>query len=168
MGGQVRMCKWCRVEKPLEDFPVNLHKCRVCSHKEAITKGVDFQIKHHQDFLKARSIDRIVQTEFFRVVWEDADEKRQQEAVSLIKKLCTRGLNMWLFGDFEGCSVRELRKIASANHVQNYCDMDKAELIHHFIEKGIKNGKDRRTSKSGTTNITSGGCTGTSDKCQKR
>ena len=130
--------------------------------------GVDFQIKHHRNFLKARSIDRIVQTDFFRVVWDAADKQRRQEIVFLIEKLCVRGLNNWLFGEFEDYSVRELRKIASANHVLNYCDMNKAELIHHFIKKEIKNVKNRGTSGSGTADTVSGGCSETPDKCQKR
>ena len=104
--------------------------------------GINFQIKHHRDFLKARSVDRIIQTDFFRIAWDSADEKDQQQVVIIIGELNIDNLNNWLFRDFENCTVRDLRKIASANHVLNYCDMNKAELIHHFIKEKIKNVKD--------------------------
>ncbi len=131
-------------------------------------KGIDFQIKHHESFLKARNIDRVVQSDFFCAAWDDASVKRQEEAVSLIEKLNVRELNSWLFGDFEGCSVRELRKIASANHVHNYCDMDKAELIHHFITEGIKNVKDRGTSGNNASDLIGSGSERAANKCEVR
>lgn len=117
--------------------------------------GLDFQLKHHKIFLKQRSIERIIQSPLFQVAWDQANKKKRKKVARYIYHLDIRGLQFWLFDDFENHSVRELRQLASHNHILNYCQLSKAELISILLKKGIKDGRDRKIIKRNET-ISSG------------
>ena len=131
-------------------------------------RGIDFQIKQHELFLAARSVDRIVQSAFFRVVWDSADAKKRKLAVTFISNLAVRNLQHWVCDDYSGYTVRELRQVASAHNVLNYCKMDKAELIHHFIEERIKDDKYSKVAKGNGANITGRWGSTNANSCSQR
>ena len=116
-------------------------------------KGLDFQIKQHKRFLLLRNLNRVIQSDIFRTAWDIASEERRNLALDLIIDLEVRLLQLWVYGDFDGYTARELRQVASANHVPNYCKMDTAELIHYFLQKGIKDGSTRHIRRNETNTV---------------
>ena len=120
--------------------------------------GIAIQIKQHKKFLKQRSVDRIIQTDLFSDTWDQANKKKRRQALKHIYYLDIRKLQLWTSDDFQNHSIRELRQIASHNHILNYCQLSKVELITILLKKGIKDGRDRETIKRNETNIISSKC----------
>ena len=127
--------------------------------------GIDYQIKQHRIFLKQRATDRIIQSPLFQSVWDESSEWKKNQAKYYICWLEVRQLQLWLYSDFENYTVRELRHIASNNHVLNYCLMSKSELIQHFLEKGITDERNRETINRDETVSIGSKCAEASDSC---
>ena len=102
--------------------------------------ALDFQLKQHQIYLKQRSVDRIIQSNLFRDIWDQANKKKRRKAIKYIYLLMVKKLQLWLYDDFENFSIRELRQVASHNHILNYTQYTKAELITILLKRN----KDER------------------------
>ena len=120
--------------------------------------AIDFQIKQHKIFLKQRSIDRIIQSDLFADTWDQVNKKKRRQALKHIYHLDIRKLQLWSYSDFENHSIRELRQIASHNHILNYCQLSKVELITILLEKGITDERDRKIIKRNETTLSCSRC----------
>lgn len=92
--------------------------------------------------LAMRAIHRLIETRNFDDAWDvcsEFDRITLQEAidnfdVELVRDWIKR-INRNSLSDL---GVRQLRSMASNNHVKNYSRMQKTELIAALIEKGIE------------------------------
>jgi len=97
---------------------------------------VDIAIQHHKYALKIRAQDVILQSPVFSAIWEKSTDDERKEVLEYIHKIDIAALKQWLKG--KELTVRELRELASHNHVRNYSRLSKTELMDALKEKGIK------------------------------
>ena len=109
--------------------------------------SIDIQIKHHKILLQLRRQDALIQSYAFTEAYELANEKQKKTLYKLLRRVQVLLVRHWirdlLYDDYQEYTLRELRFIASKNHIKNYSRISKAELIDILIEKGIKNGNGR-------------------------
>lgn len=88
---------------------------------------IDIVIQHHKYALKIRTQDVILQSPLFSITWEKATDDERKEVLGYIHKIDIGKLKQWLKG--KEPTVRELRSLASNNHIKNYSRLSKIQLI---------------------------------------
>jgi len=109
--------------------------------------SLDIQIKHHKILLQLRRQDSLIQSYAFIEAFDLSSQEQKHDLQRLLHRVRPLGVKRWirdlLYDDYQEYTLRELRFIASKNHIKNYSRISKAELIDILIEKGIKNGNGR-------------------------
>lgn len=104
----------------------------------------EIQNSQHRLTLIHRNLDVVLQSEDFDLAWNTATIKQRKEAYSFITKIQIDELKKWtksILFNIDGHTIRELRILASQNHIINYSRMSKEDLISVLTKKGIKNGQ---------------------------
>lgn len=104
----------------------------------------------HSNLLQVRCQERVADSQDFEDAWALANEKQKQECIRAILDFKINGLKLWietiLQQDLWAWSFRQLRQLASSNHVTNYSRMSKAELVSALEKKGLGNGRSSELS----------------------
>jgi len=84
-----------------------------------------------------RAIDRLIQTDTFKLAWEKSNKRERRQCEENIKNLYLEELRRWIkyrfHQDLGSWSVFELRKEASKLHVEQYARLTKTELLSEIM-----------------------------------
>ena len=121
---------------------------------------IDIQIKHREKVLRLRRLDRLIQSEDFTFVWCRITDQEKLEATHLIHMGRYVALKIWLQKqlDLKLYSHRDLRALASKNHVPYYSRKTRAELIKALADKGVIDGNTNRPLNKDETLPSACGC----------
>ncbi len=102
---------------------------------------IDIQIKHRERVLRLRRLDRLVQSDEFTFIWCRISDEEKQTVKLMINLVHYDILKHWMLKQldlkFKMYSIRDLRALASKNHVGYYSRKTRAELIKALTEKGV-------------------------------
>jgi len=98
----------------------------------------------HNRQLKARAIDRLVETKDFESLWQASEQTDQDAALWFIKNLALEKLKDWMLQhpkrDIDNLKYTELVALAKQKGIRNYSRLTKAELIRALkYDKGTTN-----------------------------
>ena len=123
---------------------------------------IDIQIKHREKVLRLRRLDRLVQSDEFTYIWSRIDTVEKEAASFLIWSEEYEHFKNWLQKQldlkFESHSHRDLRALASKNHVPYYSRKTRAELIKALADKGVIDGNSNRPLNQDETLPSACGC----------
>jgi hypothetical protein len=90
----------------------------------------------------ARNIDRVIQSEDFRIMYERASKKHQERIEELIWELIPSKIEHWILSqrllDIDKLTLRELRLIARKYGIRYYSIKTKGELQEELNERASK------------------------------
>ena len=105
---------------------------------------IDIQIQHRNKVLRLRRLDRLVQSDDFTFIWGHITAQEKQTVKLWINWVRYDTLKHWMSKQldlkFKMYSIRDLRALASKNHVRYYSRKTRAELIRALTEKGVLDG----------------------------
>jgi len=112
----------------------------------------------HNRQLKARAIDRLVETDEFEKLWTKSDEQKKKDGLWFIKNQSLEQLKDWMLThpsrDLSSLSHRELVTLAKQKGVKNYSRLLRAELIRELgYDKATKDKSDGVTNPGNETNV---------------
>ena len=123
---------------------------------------IDIQIKHREKVLRLRRLDRLVQSDEFTYIWQRITDKEKRTIELWINWGRYDTLKHWLLDHFnlgfEMYSYKDLRALASKNHVPYYSRKTRAELIKALADKGVIDGNSNRPLNQNETLPSACGC----------
>lgn len=90
--------------------------------------STDIQIFHHIKLLRLRNQERIVQSQQFADLWNNADKVERKRILFLLRKVEPDKLKE-LLTKHNDLSTIEIRKVASYYRIKNYSRKTKAQLL---------------------------------------
>lgn len=98
----------------------------------------------HNKVLRARAIDRLVDTEIFQELWNVSDVDQKDLAIIYISDLNLEPLKRWVYNhpkrDIDEMGFTELVNLAKAKRIKGYSRMSKTELLRALKhDKATKN-----------------------------
>jgi hypothetical protein len=97
--------------------------------------------RHHLYVLNVRGSYRVLMSDLFDLAWKRANNQQRNKIVIKLWKAKPGEFKDLLkrvaFPSLASKSFRELRLLASSNHVLNYSRMDREELINVLSKKGL-------------------------------
>lgn len=106
---------------------------------------LDLQQLMHTKLLALRSLDRILSSEAFKMIYESATEEQRDAVKLLIQDGDKLAIEQWMAAQeikpYENMTVVELRQHARKLGVLNYHLLPKASLLSAIKHKGPINGK---------------------------
>lgn len=89
--------------------------------------------------LDLRAINRLVQGDLFRTLWDKSNKEQQEAVQTIIIDLNIEGLRDWIHEaqrrDYRDMSYRDLLALCQRLRITNYSRMQKEEMVKALLER---------------------------------